>query len=149
MQSFVLASLIITPLSPQAVSAPAPAATNLGGLAVPGLYRLSRVAVLEHAKVGLAATQRLRQLTQAAQAEIEADRKPIEAERKAYQDETATLAPVRRQAREQAIAGQVQRLNQKIALRTREIEATRADVQTRIAAEMQPVVEIWPPLSWV
>jgi Skp family chaperone for outer membrane proteins len=143
MKSLALIALMIAPMLSHSVHAQTPAAAtaSLGGAAVPGICLLSRPAVFATAKVGLAATARLQQLTQQAQAEVEAERKPIEADAKAFQAEQAKLSPEVRQSRAQALEQRLRTVQQKAALRSREIEATREKALARIVTAMQPVVQ--------
>jgi Skp family chaperone for outer membrane proteins len=137
----VLALLATAPaLAQQAAPAPAPAAQPLGGPLIPGVCLLSREAIYTNAVVGKAATARLQQLAQAAQAEVDAERKPIDTELTAYQAEAAKLTPDQRRMREQALAARLQPVQAKAQQRGREIEATRVKVQQRIATEAQPAI---------
>ena len=81
-----------------------PAQQGLGGTPVPGVCLLSREAIFANAKVGVAATARLKQLTDQAQAELDAERKPLDAEIQALQTEATKLTPERRRVREAALA---------------------------------------------
>ena len=72
-------------------AAPAPAQSQpLGGPVIPGVCLLSREAVFANAAVGRVATARLAELTQAAQAEIDAERAPIEAAARALEGQAET-----------------------------------------------------------
>jgi len=133
--TFVLAVGVAAPALAQA-----PAAQPLGGTAVPGVCLLAREAIFANAKVGVAASARLQQLTQDAQAEVETDRKALDVDLKAYQAEQAKLTPAQRQAREQALAPRVQAVQAKAQQRSREIEATREKVLGQIATAAQPVI---------
>ena len=57
--------------------------TELGGPAVAGVCLLSQQAVLANAKAGVAASARLKQLADQAQAEVDGERGPIQADAKA------------------------------------------------------------------
>lgn len=141
--SLALASTTTPALQARAEAPAAPAAAAapvLGGPAIAGVCLLSRAVVFATAKVGVAATARLQQLTQQAQAEIDAERAPIEADAKALQAEQATLTPAIREQRTQALAQRLRAVEQKAALRRREIEATREKAMGRIIAAMQPLV---------
>jgi Skp family chaperone for outer membrane proteins len=133
--AFVLVAGVATPALAQA-----PAAQSLGGTAVPGVCLLSREAIFANAKVGVAASARLQQLTQEAQAEVETDRKALDAEVKAYQAEQAKLTPAQRQAKEQALAPRVQAMQTKAQQRSREIEVTREKALGQISTAAQPVI---------
>jgi Skp family chaperone for outer membrane proteins len=138
-----LLALLIVPLTSPVASAQAstPADPPLGGAPVPGVCLLSRPAVFANARVGIAATQRLKQLVEQVQAEIDGERKPVEADRKAFQAEQATLSPEQRQSRAQALDQRLQAVRQKTALRGREIEVTREKALARIVSAMQPLVQ--------
>jgi len=121
-----------------AQTAPAPgSAAPLGGPVVPGVCLLSREAVFANAAVGRAATTRLAELSTAAQAEIAAERTPLEAEAGALQGLPETPENM---ARAQAFAQRWQALQQKADHTSREIEATRQAVLARISTEAQPVI---------
>lgn len=122
------------------VAAQAPAASPLGGNAVPGVCLLSREAVFANAKVGVAATARLRELGQAADAEIAAERKPLADEAKALDAQRASLKPADLQQRQQALAARVQAAQQKAQTRGQELELTRSQALARIADQAQPVI---------
>lgn len=123
---------------PQA--APAPPADALVGPLVPGVCVLSRDAVLANAKVGLAANARLQELSKQAQAEIDAERAPIEADLKALEVQKASLTPAQLEARGKPLAARWDALQRKAALRGREIEATRVKALGGIANQAQPVI---------
>jgi Skp family chaperone for outer membrane proteins len=121
-------------------ASPAPQTQGLGGPVVAGVCLVSREAVFANAKVGQAATARLRVLSQEAQAEVDRERQPIETEIKTFQGEAARLSAEQRQAREQALSAKLQPLQLKAAQRQREIEATRVKALDRVSTEIQPVI---------
>ena len=137
-----LAALLAGASAPLAAQAPAaaPAAPALGGPLVSGLCLLSREAVLANAKVGIYASQRIRQLTEEAQAEVNADRKPIEADIAAFRAQAAKLAPEQRTAQEKALAARLAPIQSKAEQRTREIEKTRAKAIDTIGQQLQPII---------
>ena len=118
----------------------AAAQVAMGGNPVPGVCMLSQQAVLTNAKVGQAATARLQTLAQQAQAELTADKAPIEADAKALDAQRATLKPAELQQKQRALAARAQALQQKANLRQREVEATREKALARISADAQPVI---------
>jgi hypothetical protein len=87
--ALILSAAAIAASSPSVV--PADGQASLGGSAIPGVCLLSRQAVFANAKVSLAATARLGELSKQAQAEIDAESAPVEAEMKAFRDEQAKL----------------------------------------------------------
>jgi Skp family chaperone for outer membrane proteins len=127
----------IAPAAPQPPS-PAAAQQNAGPL-IAGVCLLSQQAVFANAKVGVAASARIKQLTEQAQAEVDLDRRPIEAEAKAL-DADPKVKPTDRAARTQALTARMQAVQQKATLRQREIEATRQKAFGRIVAEENGVI---------
>lgn len=123
-----------------AQTASAADANALGGGAVPGLCMLSREAVLANSAAGKAATARLQQLTAEAQAEVAADRRPVDADLRAYQAEAAKLTPDQRRTREAALQARLTPIGDKARQRDREIKATRVKVVQQILAGAQPVI---------
>lgn len=125
---------------PAGAQAPAPDVGALVGPLPPGVCVLGREAVFAQSKVGLAANSRLRELSSQAQAEIDAERAPIEADLKALETQKATLTPAQLDARGKPLAARWDGLQRKASLRSREIEATRVKAFGRIATEVQPVI---------
>lgn len=121
-------------------AAPAPAANALVGPLVPGVCVLGQDAVVINAKVGKAATARLQELSKQAQAEVDAERTPIETELKALEAQKASLTAAQLDERGKPLAARWDALQRKAKLRSREIEATRAKAFGRIAVEAQPVI---------
>ncbi len=115
----------------------APAAQPLGGPVVPGVCLLSREATFANALVGKAASAQLAELTRAAQTEIDRQRTLLETDAKALegQPDNAQL-----KQRRDALGERWQALRLQAAHDSREIEATRAKAQDRIATEAQPVI---------
>lgn len=138
--SAIAASALPGRIPAQTPAPAAPVAQPLGGPVVPGLCLLARQAVFANAAVGKAATARLQQLAQQAQAEVDTDRKPLDTDLKAYQAEAPKLTPEQRATREQALAPRVKALQDKTQLRTREIEATREKAMAQIATYAQPII---------
>jgi Skp family chaperone for outer membrane proteins len=145
MSRILLAALLAVSVAPALAQAAAPAPVApapasgppLGGPQIAGVCLLSQAAVFANTKAGLAASARLQVLTNEAQAEVAADRTPIEAEAKAVD---ALPAGADKTARTQALSVRLQALQTKANLRSREIEATRLKAQTRIAGEEQSVI---------
>ncbi len=135
-----LAAAKAPPAAPAPAAPAAPAAATLGGPLIPGVCLLSREAVLANAKVGLYASQRIRQLTEDAQAEVNADRKPIEGDLATLRAQAAKLTPDQRAAQEKALAARFAPVQAKAEQRTREIEATRAKAIDAIGVQLQPVI---------
>lgn len=138
--ALVSAAFLLAGAVPAAAQAPAPAAPSLGGPLIPGLCLLSREAVIANTKVGVYASTRIRQLTDEAQAEVNADRKPIEADVAALRAQAAKLTPDQRAAQERALAARFAPVQTKAEQRTREIERTRAKALDAIGQQVQPVI---------
>ncbi|OYW44778.1 MAG: hypothetical protein B7Z33_10225 [Sphingomonadales bacterium 12-68-11] len=119
----------------------APPQTGMGGPVVPGVCLLSREAIFANAKVGLAANARLKVLSDAAQAEVDALRAPLESEIRQFQAEAGALAPEERSRREQALAVRLQPVQALAQQRSREIDATRQKALQTIADQAQPVIQ--------
>lgn len=124
----------------QAPAAPAPAANPLVGPVVPGVCVLGQDAVFANAKVGQAATARLQELSKQAQAEIDAERVPLETELKALEAQKPSLSPTQLDDRGKPLAERWDALQRKVKQRSREIEATRTKAFGRIATEAQPII---------
>jgi Skp family chaperone for outer membrane proteins len=137
--SLVLAAASVSPAAAQQTP-PASAQPPLGGPAIAGVCLLSREAIYANAAVGKAALARLTQLAQEAQAELGAERKPLDTDLRTYQAEAAKLTPAQRTQREQALQPRLQAIQAKTQQRTREIEATRAKVLGQIVGYAQPVI---------
>lgn len=139
-RKLITAALLIgaaVPMSVTAQTAGQPAGQPLGGPVVAGVCLLSREAVFANAAVGKAASARLAELTRTAQAEIDAERGPLETEAKALQGQPDN-APIRQ--KREALGTRWQALQGKAAHNSREIEATRAKAMERIALDTQPVI---------
>jgi Skp family chaperone for outer membrane proteins len=136
----ILVAVGVLAVSAEPGAAQTTAAQPLGGPALPGICLLSQQAVLTNAKIGVAATARLKQIADQVNAEVNAARAPLESEAQTLQAQRATLKPADFQARQQALASRAQALQQTVSQRQREIEATRQKALARIANEAQPVI---------
>ncbi|GGA31947.1 OmpH family outer membrane protein [Dyella nitratireducens] len=137
-----LAAMLLAVVPAAAVQAQSSGDSNppLGGPAISGVCYLSREAIFANAKVGKAASVRLKQLTEQAQSEIDAERKPIDADVQTYRSQAASLSADQRQSREQALGQRMQKVQEDQALRSRELEATRVKAMGQIAQYAQPVI---------
>ena len=131
---------LLLALAGQSAPVAAPAAETLGGPVVPGVCVLSRQAVFANAKAAPAATARLQQLATEAQAEVNAERAPLDKDQAAFQAEFAKLTPDQRMQRQQALEQRMLPIRTKAEQRGREIEATRAKVLAQISDRAQPVI---------
>jgi len=113
---------------------------SLGGPLIKGVCLLSEDIVLRDAKVSLAATQRLQQLKDQAQAELNAARAPVDADFKTLQADAPKGPAAEIEKRRVAIQARYQVLQDMTDQRNREIEATRLKALARISVELQPVV---------
>lgn len=119
-----------------AAQTPTPA-QGLGGPVIPGICLLSREAIFANAVVAKAATTRLAELTRTAQAEIDQQRTPLEAEVKSLEGQPDNAQT--KQKRD-GLAIRWTALQRKAAHNSREIDATRAKAMERISTEVQPVI---------
>lgn len=141
MSSAFVSMLLGLSISSAALAQPAqPAAQPLGGQPVAGVCLLSQAAVVANAKVGVAATARLKQLAEQAQAQVDAGRAPIEADAKALEAQRASLKPADFQQKQQALGQRLQALQQTAQARSRQVELTRQQALGQIATAAQPVI---------
>ena len=113
---------------------------GLGGPAIPGVCLLSRQAVFANAVVGKSASAQIARLTEEAQAEVLAERKPLEQEARKLEGERTKLPPEKYAEQQQALARRWAELQRKADHRTREIEVTRQKAIERISNEAQPLI---------
>jgi Skp family chaperone for outer membrane proteins len=136
MKTLLLIAAAVTAYPTIAQSATQP----LGGTAVPGVCLLSREAVFANSKVGVAATARMRELTQQAETEVATDRKPLEDEATALQAQRAKLKPADFDQRQQSLSERAQIVQAKAQQRTQELELTRQKALAQIGDQAQPVI---------
>ena len=135
----------VAPAATAAQAAPTPGAPaasqgGFGGPLIPGVCLLSREAVLSQSLAGQAASARLRQLGQKAQANFDAERRRLEGEAKALQGQQASLPPQQIQHRQQQLQARAQAAQAEAAQVSRELEATRSKATGMIEQAVQPVV---------
>jgi len=130
------------PSAPTTPAAGAPTASQggFGGPLIAGVCLLSREAVLSQSLAGQAATARLRQLGQKAQANFDGERRRLEGEAKALQGQAASLPPQQVQHRQQQLQLRAQAAQTDAAQVSRELEATRTKAMGVIEQAVQPVV---------
>ncbi|MBS0411896.1 MAG: OmpH family outer membrane protein [Proteobacteria bacterium] len=138
--SAALALGLAAPSLAAAQGAAAPNANALGGTAIPGLCMISTQVVAGNSKVGQAATARLQELQRQAQAEVNAEKTPLDAEIKALPGQKASMKPAEFQAKQQALSNRAQALQQKANVRSAQIEVAREKALGRISAEAQSVI---------
>ncbi len=130
-----------TPAQPAtAQAAPGQVNSTLGGTAVAGVCLLSQQEVFRSSKAGKAAIERLRFLTEQAKAEIETDRAPLNTDIEKFNSEQAKLSEAQRGERRKALADRLKPIEEKAALRQRELEATQIKVTGRLAGEFEALV---------
>lgn len=139
---FALAAVALAGTPATAVHAQSSAGGGmpLNGPVVPGVCFLSREAIFANAKVGQAASARLKQLAEQAQSQIDAERKPLDADVQAYRAKASTLSADQRQSQEQALAQRMQTVQTDQQTKGRQLEATRAKAMDQIAQYAQPVI---------
>jgi len=135
-----LAAMAAAPLGAQTPASGANRAGDLGGNPVPGLCMLSREAVLANAKVGKAAVDRLKQISDQAQAEVDAQQKPVQDEIKAFQAVAPTLPADQRATRERALQAKLEPLQALANQRSREIDATRIKALQQVNDQARPII---------
>jgi Skp family chaperone for outer membrane proteins len=131
---------LMAPAALAATTSPEPAgSTGLGGPLVPGVCVLSQEAVLSNAKAGVAASQRLAALAQAAQAPLQTERAAIESDSKALEAQKATLPAADYKQRRQALAQRAQAYQAEQQQLSRRVEATREGAIRQIDLAAQPL----------
>ncbi|HET6432920.1 OmpH family outer membrane protein [Dyella sp.] len=136
----LLASLVaVTGLAALPVS-PARAADTLGGSPVAGVCMLSREAVFAQSKVGQAASQRLKQLADQSNSELENQRKPIESDIQAFQQKAESLTEAQRKEQGSALQMRMQGFQAHAGQTNQRIQLTRAKIMQRIGQEAEPIV---------
>ncbi|QAU24509.1 OmpH family outer membrane protein [Dyella sp. M7H15-1] len=140
----LMALAVVALVGMPATAAHAQASTGgnmpLNGPAVASICLLSREAIFANAKVGLAASARLKQLAEQAQRQIDAERKPLDADVQAYRAKASSLSADQRQSQEQALAQRMQAVQTDQQTKGRQLEATRAKAMDQIAQYTQPVI---------
>ena len=111
-------------------------AQQLDGPPVPGVCLLNQEAVLANAKVGVAATARLRELAKTALDPLIAERQAVASQDKALR----AAKPADFQAKEQALAQRDRAAQMGIQKAERQVELTKAKARGMIAEAAQPVI---------
>jgi Skp family chaperone for outer membrane proteins len=115
-------------------------AQSFGGPVVAGVCFLSREALFANARVGKAASARLKDLASQAQTRVEAERKPLDADVQTFRSQAAPLSADQRQTRDQSLAQRMQTVQSHTVDVTKQIEATCAKALARNAQEAQPLI---------
>lgn len=134
------ASLLITAglfASPTA-SAQSPEVKD--GKPVPGVCLISREAVFAQSKVGRAASTRLQQLGEQQRAQLDNERKPLQAQVKSFQQKESSLSEAERKKQGSALQDHMQMFKAQVDAAGQRIQLTRAKVMKRIGQEAQTVI---------
>jgi Skp family chaperone for outer membrane proteins len=115
----------------------ATAADTLEGPALPGICLLSREAVFDNAKVGVAAIARLRELAQTGAAPLNAERESIASEERALQAQK----PADAQAKQRALTQRYNTTQVGAQRLQRQLELTEAKARNQIAQVEGPAIE--------
>lgn len=117
------------------------AADQLEGKAVPGMCFLSREAVFAQSKVGEAAVQRLDQLAKQAGSQLNAQRAPLDADLKSFQDKAPSLTEAQRKSQGAALQQRVQAFQAQAGQLNQRVQLTRGKAMENIGVQAQPLVE--------
>lgn len=116
------------------------AADELEGKAVTGMCFLSREAIFAQAKVGEAARQRLNQLAEQAKSQLNAQRAPLDADVKSFQDKAPSLSEAQRNSQGEALKKRVDAFQAQAGQVSQRVQLTRAKAMETIGAQAQPIV---------
>ncbi len=137
--SMLFAGLALTSLAAAEASAQE-AVSPLQGPLVPGVCLLSRQAVFEHAKVGEAATARLKQLAGSEQTRLASTGRPLQADIQSFRAEADKLKPADRDAREKTLNQRLQSFEAARKQSSEDLEATQRYALNKISQLAQPAV---------
>lgn len=111
-----------------------------GSKSVPGVCMLSRSQVLAGSKVGQVADARLKQLAQQVNAQLEAKRKPLQADVQKFQQGAQSMDATKRASEQKALQQRMAALRNEAQQMNARIQITRSNVTKRIAAQLDPLV---------
>jgi Skp family chaperone for outer membrane proteins len=129
-----------------AQTAPAPARPAAPAVApgpiIAGVCTFSNERAIGTSLVGKAVGARLQQLSQAADAELRAERTRLETEKRALEAQRATPTMTQEQLEQRALTynQQAAAFERKAQLRVRELQATEQKQLQRVAQELQPLI---------
>ncbi len=123
----------------EAAPSAAPQTTTFGGPMIPGLCVLNQQAIFNSAKVGLSANAQYKKRRDAAQSSVHAEAAKIKADADALQ--TQKLPQAQMQQRQQLLAKRQEDLRARAAKESQDLEATRRNAVTKIAAAAQPIIK--------
>ncbi len=122
-------------------AAPAAAAPQVPtGPAIAGVCIFSRDAVVGSSAVGKYVTDRLKQISSQAQAELQGEMTALQTDEKAYVTQRASLASDVQQQRETGFRQREELLQRKAELRNRELQATEQKALSRVLVEVNPLL---------
>jgi Skp family chaperone for outer membrane proteins len=141
LRSSLIASLVAAAgLSAFPVSSAHAADSLAGGNAVPGVCLLSREAVFAQAKIGQAASQRLSQLAEQANSQLENQRKPLDADIQSFQQTAPSLSEAQRKQQGAALQQRMQAFQTQSGEINQRIQLTRAKAMQSIGQEAESVI---------
>ncbi|MDQ6648374.1 MAG: OmpH family outer membrane protein [Pseudomonadota bacterium] len=116
------------------------AADDFVGNPVPGVCLLSREAVFAQAKVGEAARQRLGQLAEQSNTQLDNQRKPIDADVKTFQEKAPSLSEAQRKSQGAALHDRMTAFQAQAGELNQRLQSTRGKAMERIGLQAQPIV---------
>ncbi len=122
-----------------AAFAATPQTTTFGGPVLTGVCVLNQQAIFTTSKVGVFAGRQYKQMREAAQTAVNGEQAKITADEKALQAQK--LPQAQQQQRQQQLAKRYADTRTKAQADSQDLEATRKDVVTKIAAAAQPVIK--------
>lgn len=137
-----LAVALVTCAISQAQAAPANGsdANKLEGPLVKGVCLLSRQAVYGHAKVGEAATARLKQLAAQEQTRLGMIGQPLQNDIQTFRQQQDKLKPADREAKGKALNTRVQAYEAQRKQSEQDLDATRRDALEKISKLAEPAI---------
>jgi Skp family chaperone for outer membrane proteins len=111
-----------------------------GGPLVAGICLFSQEQLIGRSKVGQAATTRLRELAQQAQANLAAEQARLQARGKAFEAKRPTLTPLQQEAEGKALNARAQALQAQAGERSQQIDATKTRAYGQVLAQARPFI---------
>lgn len=137
--SAVTAVAVLALNSSALAQTPAPAAANPGPV-INGVCVINVEGAIAASTVGKYVDTRMQQLVAQVKAELGSEQTAIETEGKALQAQRSTLDKATLQKRGEALQARYNALQEKAALRNREMQATEQKAIGRIGQEMDPLI---------
>ena len=120
--------------SPQAM------ASASGAPSVPGLCVLGQKAVYGNAKIGVAASERYRQLAADLRTQLAPQQQAIQDEERKLEAQKASMPAAQFQQQQQVLANRLRTLQAQAGTDTRDLEATRTKAAQQIALLANPII---------